>query len=47
MKTLALAAILGVAIATTGAVSAHANAQFKDLARTGSIITPHGVFDSK
>lgn len=46
MKTLALAAILGVAISTTGAVTAKADV-LKDLVRTQSIITTHGVFDGR
>lgn len=46
MKSLALAAIMGVAIATTGAVSAKADV-LNDLARTQSIITPHGIFDAR
>mgnify|MGYP000604344716 CR=1 FL=1 len=46
MKTLILAAIMGVAISTTGAVSAKAN-PLHDLARTGSIVTVHGILDAR
>ncbi len=47
MKNLVLAAIMGVAIATTGAVSAKADKVTNDLVRTQSIITVHGIFDAR
>ena len=47
MKTLVLAAIMGVAIATTGAVSAQADNVTNDLVRTQSIVTVHGIFDAR
>ncbi len=47
MKSFVLAAIMGVAIATTGAVSAKADNVTSDLIRTQSIVTVHGIFDAR
>lgn len=47
MKHLVLTAIMGVAIATTGAVSAKADNVLNDLTRTQSIVTPHGMLGAR
>jgi hypothetical protein len=46
MKALILTVLVGISVATTGAVSAHANI-VNDLARTGSTVTLHGLFEGR
>ncbi len=47
MKSFARAALIAVAIAASGAVSAKADSVTNDLVRTQSTITLHGIFDAR
>jgi len=47
MKTLVFTVIAGIALATAGAASAMPDNVVKDLARTGSTITVHGLADHR